>query len=139
MFGFATLNETTYTLDSFSTNKQTEIGNFIALQSTNYDAYYLLALGGKADSRNRQKYSNLVSNVANINTLVNSTVDFLLKYNFDGLSLDWLYPATSSDFDGYANLIVALKSAFLANGLILISSVSAVSSIINGILIQYIN
>lgn len=107
--------------------------NFTRLRANNPQAKFLLALGGKLDSNDASgKYSQLVSDPSNINAFVNSTLAFLQKYNFDGLSFDWLVPNSPKDFMGYSNVITALKAAFTQNKLLLSSSVSALQKDIDG-------
>ena len=51
-----------------------------------------LALGGWNDSEG-DKYSRLVNSPAARDRFIQHVVNFLQKYNFDGLDLDWEYPA----------------------------------------------
>ena len=51
----------------------------------------LLALGGWNDSAG-DKYSRLVNNPAARSKFISHAVQFLEKYDFDGLDLDWEYP-----------------------------------------------
>lgn len=51
----------------------------------------LLAIGGWTDSAG-DKYSRLISNGASRRKFVASTINFLKKHNFDGLSFEWNYP-----------------------------------------------
>lgn len=51
----------------------------------------LLALGGWNDSEG-DKYSRLVNNPASRQKFVNHALEFVEKYGFDGLDLDWEYP-----------------------------------------------
>lgn len=51
----------------------------------------LLALGGWNDSKD-DKYSRLVSSPAAREQFIHHALRYLVKYNFDGLSLDWAYP-----------------------------------------------
>lgn len=50
-----------------------------------------LALGGWNDSQG-DKYSRLVNNPAARARFVKHALEFLEKYGFDGLDLDWEYP-----------------------------------------------
>lgn len=51
----------------------------------------LLALGGWNDSAG-DKYSRLVNNRSARKKFIAHAVEFLEKYDFDGLDLDWEYP-----------------------------------------------
>ena len=50
-----------------------------------------LALGGWNDSQG-DKYSRLVNNPASRSKFIKHALEFLEKYDFDGLDLDWEYP-----------------------------------------------
>lgn len=50
-----------------------------------------LALGGWNDSQG-DKYSRLVNNPAARARFIKHALEFLEKYDFDGLDLDWEYP-----------------------------------------------
>lgn len=51
----------------------------------------LIAIGGWNDSQG-DKYSKLVNNAASRARFVTNVVEFIEKYHFDGLDLDWEYP-----------------------------------------------
>lgn len=56
-----------------------------------YGAKVTLAIGGWKDSVG-DKYSKLVNSPQARARFVEHTLDFIEKYNFDGLDLDWEYP-----------------------------------------------
>ena len=51
-----------------------------------------IAIGGWNDSQG-DKYSRLVNNPSARRKFIEHVVDFIGKYNFDGLDLDWEYPS----------------------------------------------
>jgi GH18 family chitinase len=55
------------------------------LKVANPNLKHILALGGGLDSGDGDKYSRLVSSAQSRNSFVQQSVEFLKKYNFDGL------------------------------------------------------
>lgn len=51
----------------------------------------LIAIGGWNEGS--AKYSQMAGDASARATFVKSVVDFCLKYDFDGLDMDWEYPA----------------------------------------------
>ena len=89
-----------------------------------HGAKVLLALGGWNDSKGKH-YSVLVSDPAKRARFIKHAVDFLKKYGFDGLDLDWEYPVCwqtdcrlgpESDKDNFSLWAKELKEAFDAEG-----------------------
>lgn len=60
---------------------------------------------------------------------VKSAVDFVLKYKFDGLDMDWEYPAQregiESDKEAYTQLLKELRTEFDKHGLLLSAAVAS--------------
>lgn len=80
----------------------------------------LLALGGWTDSSG-DKYSRLISNDVSRRKFVASTINFLKKHNFDGLSIEWNYPkcwqsdckkGPDSDKPNFTKLLRELREEF---------------------------
>lgn len=90
---------------SFSGNYR----SFVNLKSFNPSLKTLLAVGGWNEGSRR--FSRLVETAENRRSFVRSAVAFLREYGFDGLDLDWEYPAfreggnQTTDKRGYALLI----------------------------------
>lgn len=98
-----------------------------------------LALGGWNDSAG-DKYSKLVNNPSARQQFVKHAVEFLEKYDFDGLDLDWEYPkcwqvdcskGPDSDKEGFAALVRELSHALRPKGLLLSSAVSPNKKVID--------
>ena len=110
---------------------------FTALKKKNPHAKYLLALGGWNDST-KAKYSELLADPAKIATFVSHALGFVKEYGFDGLDLDYEYPAydghghdaPNSDRLGFTQLCRALSEAFRPEGLELTAAVSASDKVI---------
>ena len=96
---------------------------FVALKQRKAGLKTLIAIGGWNDSMS-PKYSQMVSDPNKINTFVNSVLAFLQRYGFDGLDLDWEYPATAADKAGLTQLLAALRSAFAPYGYLLTLAVN---------------
>ena len=99
----------------------------------------LLALGGWNDSEG-DKYSRLVGSQENIERFVESSLEFLDRWGFDGLDLDWEFPVCwqvdckagpRTDRDGLSDLVTALSDAFRPRGLLLTAAVSPSKTVID--------
>lgn len=60
----------------------------------------LIAIGGWNDSLG-DKYSRLVNNPEAISRFVTNVIEFIEKWGFDGLDLDWEYPKCWQVSDNY--------------------------------------
>ncbi|KAL1138266.1 hypothetical protein AAG570_009955, partial [Ranatra chinensis] len=92
----------------------------------------LLGLGGWNDSLG-DKYSRLVNNPNSRRNFVRQAVEFVKKYDFQGLDLDWEYPkcwqvdcnkGPDSDKEGFARLVEELSAEFKPRGWLLSAAVS---------------
>lgn len=60
----------------------------------------------------------MTSTYTNHETFINSIIDFLNKYELDGIDIDWEYPAAtdrggnSADTDNYVLLVSQMREAF---------------------------
>uniref|UniRef100_K1QQW5 Acidic mammalian chitinase n=1 Tax=Magallana gigas TaxID=29159 RepID=K1QQW5_MAGGI len=74
----------------------------------------LLAMGGW--TAGSLIYSNMASTAANRKEFIDSAIDWLRKYNFDGLDMDWEYPANRDgkpyDKENFAHLCKETREAF---------------------------
>lgn len=98
-----------------------------------------LALGGWNDSQG-DKYSRLVRNPAARARFVKHAVEFLEKYGFEGLDLDWEYPVcwqtdcskgVPDEKEAFTALVRELSEEFKPRGLLLSTAVSPSKKIID--------
>jgi chitinase len=136
IYAYAALNKKTFCLKS--TNEWIDIKDegykqFTDLKTRNPQLKLMISLGEWTDSTKNKttKYFQLVSSPRNIDTFVKSALEFLEKYNFDGLDLHWKYPNTEEDRTGFTNLIVALHNALKPYGYLLSAAVPPTASAIN--------
>lgn len=81
---------------------------FTGLKTYNKNLKTLLAIGGWNEGSSR--FSPMVADPARRREFVKNAIKFLRKNHFDGLDLDWEYPAFRDggkprDKDNYANLV----------------------------------
>lgn len=98
-----------------------------------------LALGGWNDSQG-DKYSRLVRSPAARTKFVRQATEFIEKYGFEGLDLDWEYPVCwqtecnkgfADEKEGFSSLVKELSVAFRPKGLLLSTAVSPSKTIID--------
>jgi len=91
---------------------------FTNLKQQNGKLKTLLAIGGWNEGS--IKYSSMAASPETRRIFIDSVVEFLDKYNFDGLDLDWEYPAArrgkGEDKGNFASLVRELKTAFRSAG-----------------------
>ncbi|XP_057314901.1 oviduct-specific glycoprotein-like [Hydractinia symbiolongicarpus] len=105
----------------------------VDLKKVNPSLKVLLAVGGWThEGGSYSPFSNMVQLSSTRKTFIANTIAYLRKYNFDGLDLDWEYPAASGrnsppgDREKFTMLCQELKEAFQGEFL-LTAAVSASS------------
>lgn len=140
VYGFATLDYTELTIrvyDSWADVDNRFYERVVAYQKKG--ANVSLALGGWNDSQG-DKYSRLVRSPPARKRFVEHAVQFLEKYGFNGLDLDWEYPVCwqtecnrgfSDEKQGFSDLVRELSIAFKPRNLLLSTAVSPSKQIID--------
>lgn len=92
-----------------------------------------LAIGGWNEGS--ANYSKLASDAGRRKVFVQQSLEFVRKFNFDGLDLDWEYPANRGgnpeDKQNFVLLVKELKEAYTKYGLILTSAIGAAKNTID--------
>jgi len=128
VYSFVVLQKQKFTVKIFDQWLDVDLKNyekFVAMKKKNPKLKVLVALGGWNESQdNAGKYSQLFRNQANRAKFVKSAVEFLQKWNFDGLDLDYEYP-NAGDKSGFGQFVKELKIAFQPFGFELTAAISA--------------
>uniref|UniRef100_A0A8D8USC8 Probable chitinase 3 n=1 Tax=Cacopsylla melanoneura TaxID=428564 RepID=A0A8D8USC8_9HEMI len=105
-------------LSSFESNDETKDGKvglydrIDQLKKANPKLKTLLAIGGW--SFGTQKFKEMSKTRYSRQTFIYSAVPYLRQRNFDGLDIDWEYPAGTDDKKNYVLLLKELREAFEA-------------------------
>ena len=100
---------------------------FNNLRLKNPELTTMISLGGWYEGS--EKYSDMAANPTYRQQFIQSVLDFLQEYKFDGLDLDWEYPGSrlgnpKIDKQNYLALVRELKDAFEPHGYLLTAAVS---------------
>jgi chitinase len=103
------------------------MGRFVALKKRNPTLKALVAIGGWNEGS--LKYSNMAADASSRRTFISSVVAFLSQHSFDGLDLDWEYPANRGgrpqDKQNFAKLLQEMRAEFTPRGWLMTAAVSA--------------
>ncbi|XP_066157317.1 probable chitinase 10 [Euwallacea fornicatus] len=132
-YGFAVLDSNTLTIKPHDSWADIDNGFYTKVVTfKSKGVKVLIAIGGWNDSLG-DKYSRLVGDPEARARFIANVVEFIEKWGFDGLDLDWEYPkcwqvdcnkGPDSDKQGFASLVRELSAAFKPRGLLLSSAVS---------------
>ncbi|XP_072419241.1 chitinase-3-like protein 1 [Chiloscyllium punctatum] len=113
IYAFATINSN-HKITTKEENDAELYTSFNNLKKQRPQLKTLLGVGGW--NFGTQRFTSMVNARKNRTIFINSTIDFLRKHNFDGLNLDWKYPAArgspADDKKRYTSLLMEIKKAF---------------------------
>uniref|UniRef100_A0A1B0DNH2 Uncharacterized protein n=1 Tax=Phlebotomus papatasi TaxID=29031 RepID=A0A1B0DNH2_PHLPP len=140
VYGFAVLNRETLTIqphDSWADLDNKFYERVVAFKKKGVKV--TMAIGGWNDSAG-DKYSRLVLSPSARSRFVQHVREFIEKYGFDGLDLDWEYPVcwqvdcnkgSSNEKEGFVELVRELSREFRKKGLLLSSAVSPSKKVVD--------
>ncbi|KAL6264649.1 hypothetical protein P5V15_004750 [Pogonomyrmex californicus] len=114
-FGGFTKENALRPFDKYQDIEKGGYAKFTGLKTYNKNLKTMLAIGGWNEGSSR--FSPMVADSARRREFVRNAVKFLRQNHFDGLDLDWEYPAFRDggkprDKDNYANLVQELREEF---------------------------
>ncbi|XP_074035115.1 chitinase 6 isoform X2 [Leptinotarsa decemlineata] len=114
-FGGFTKDNTLKPFDKYQDIEKGGYAKFTGLKTYNKNLKTLIAIGGWNEGSSR--FSSMVANPERRKELVKNVIKFLRLNHFDGLDLDWEYPAFRDggkprDKENYANLVQELREEF---------------------------
>ncbi|XP_043513827.1 flocculation protein FLO11-like isoform X2 [Frieseomelitta varia] len=114
-FGGFTKDNALKPFDKYQDIEKGGYAKFTGLKTYNKNLKTLLAVGGWNEGSSR--FSPMVADPGRRREFVKNAVKFLRKNHFDGLDLDWEYPAFRDggkprDKDNYASLVQELREEF---------------------------
>lgn len=101
-------------ITNFEWNDETRYVEVNAFKRNNTGLKTLLAMGGW--TAGSKPYSDMAASPENRRTFINASISWLRKYDFDGLDMDWEYPANRGgvpeDFNNFPILLKEILEAF---------------------------
>ncbi|XP_064594988.1 chitinase-3-like protein 1 [Liolophura sinensis] len=123
-FAEVKVNSVTADIQAFDQTDENDVFPAMSgLKTRNPNLKMILAVGGWNHGTNR--FIRVADNPALLNSFVKNTVNYLKRFQFDGLDVDWEFPTSKSQFSRF---IRALRTEFNQPGnshLILTSAMSA--------------
>lgn len=135
MYGFFGINEdaTVRVIDPYLDLEENwgrgHIKRFVALKSVNPQLKTLAAIGGWNEGS--RKFSKMAASAELRKRFIHDCVAFCQRHGFDGIDLDWEYPAQRDgdpliDRENHAQLVEEMRQVFDQYGLLMTAAVASV-------------
>jgi chitinase len=111
IFSFATINPSTFKVSAGDYQTEYMMSRIGAIKFLQPDIKIWVALGGWAfndPGPTQTTFSDIASSTANINIFIDSLVQMMNKYGFDGVDIDWEYPVAEDRHgrpEDYKNIV----------------------------------
>ncbi|KAJ7062148.1 glycosyl hydrolases family 18-domain-containing protein [Mycena amicta] len=123
-FAFALISGDSYNVIEMSPGDASLWARTTALKKNNVGLKVFLSIGGWSfnDPPTSNVFSDLVGSAANTNAFITSALQTLQAYAFDGIDVDWEYPAAydrggnPADKENYVTFMAKVKAAFAPRG-----------------------
>jgi len=136
MYGFAKLDEFNYNIEMFDPYLESDENawdlkayeRFNGLRKRNPQLTTLIALGGWYEGS--EKYSDMARDPGLRKRFIASVVEFLDKWDFDGIDMDWEYPGNRGgdkrvDKNTFLDLLKEMRTELDKKGYLITAAVSA--------------
>jgi GH18 family chitinase len=123
-FAFSFFDPSTFQLSPMDSNAASLYSRFTALKAKQPELQAWLSVGGWSfnDATNspdtQHAFSTMVSSSANRQAFITSLRNFMQTYGFDGVEIDWEYPAAddrggvAADYSNFPTFLAELRASF---------------------------
>ncbi|KAF7551416.1 hypothetical protein G7Z17_g5035 [Cylindrodendrum hubeiense] len=115
IFSFATINPKTFTVSAGNDDTRDMMTRIRALRIVQSDIKIWIALGGWAfndPGPTQSTFSELAASAVHTQTFIDSLIQMMNKYEFDGVDIDWEYPVAKDRHgkeEDYKNAVKFMK------------------------------
>ncbi|KAL5355927.1 glycoside hydrolase superfamily [Aspergillus floccosus] len=124
-YAFATINPKTFEVGAANRDEASRMERLVGLKTSQPSLRVNIAIGGWTFNNpgpTASTFSDLVRSEENQKKFFRSLVSFMSTYGFDGVDIDWEYPAADDrhgrpeDFDNFPKFMTNLKKVLLSTG-----------------------